>query len=199
VDDFRKLHELDGISLDRINATMDWLVTPEQIKRTAARSGARFRQMFTDLESYMDAGARGASKQKPSPELNPKLKKRAEALHSGCYWNKRISLEEVEYLVYKLDQIETNFIARLAKLNVKYSQSYQILHERFQSRVVRADLLRGIVEPLVKWDKWNGKITKQIDDNMALLPNTYFRRYLKKFGIHDSMLAVLEKVMTCED
>lgn len=193
VDDFRKLHELDNISLDRINATMDWLTAPKEIKRTAARSGKMFRSMFTQLESMMDVATRSANKQEPV--INPRAKKRARDLYDNFYKSTRLSLTEVEHFVARCHEMEAKLVPSMEAAKVK-PFTLNGISNTIGPLLRNCDvLLSQIVTPLRKWPDWNGKITKQMRESFALAPGSTFRICFQQ-KLEPFAMAELERAWT---
>lgn len=157
-DDFRLLQS-DGISSTRIEATLNWLCQPTEIKGTSARSGRRFRQMFEDLEQI---AMRATKKAADEIELPAKLKPMAKSLAL------RVSSKDSQASIGPGISILNQRLEKLATIMLEHTEAAPCkpierplllrLAKQLKSPAVLEQLASNMIQRLNGWSKWNGDL-----------------------------------------
>lgn len=197
-DDFRLL-EQDGINATRIEATLNWICQPTEIKRTSARSGRRFRQMFEDLEQIALNASRKAADEIVLPaELKPMAKSLAlkvstkesqESIGPG--------LAILQQRLEKLSDIMTQGIEDAPCKNIERPLLRRIA-QQVKSKVVLEQVASDMLLRLTRWSKWNGDLRPSAK-KLLTEDNKELTAWFDSKGITWQRTYAIFRGMICED
>lgn len=146
----------DGIAIERIMATMNWLCSPKQIKGTKCRSGKMFRTMFESLESYSEDSIEGNV-----TKLTPQEEKAA-SRHFSKFANdhtKSTVLEAAALLKRSLHRIVDIIEENAPKYMVPHQAKYIVPKiKQLKDPLVLDEILLNLCLRLRDWREWNGDL-----------------------------------------
>jgi hypothetical protein len=197
-EDFRLL-ESDGISPARIEATLNWLCQPTEIKGTSARSGRRFRQMFEDLEQI---AMRATKKAADEIELPAKLKSMAKSLAL------RVSSKDSQASIGPGISILNQRLEKLATIMLEHTEAAPCkpierplllrLAKQLKSPAVLEQLASNMIQRLNGWSKWNGDLRPSAK-KLLTEDNKELTGWFDSKGITWQRTFAIFKGMICED
>lgn len=156
--DFKLLNERDDIPLKRIQATLNWLCKPDQIRRTITRSGKSFRASFETLEALAMKDHKLAEASHGT-ELT-KVEARIVDMHLSKFHPgiSRDSLPEAaKILKQRLERLESIIRKKSDILRHKAERDYTLrIAALLLSSNVFDEILGNMIHRLRNWPEWNG-------------------------------------------
>lgn len=157
--EFYLLEHKDGIAIERMEATIEWLCSPIQIEKTKCRSGRRFREMFEDLETY----AQGDKSRSPSADAVQLSSLELSYLKTLDNFNQPISTETLKEAGTMVKQ-HLHRLAAVVEANPQLfkrpaDREYNIPRiSKLRHPQIWYAIMESMCHRLKHWVEWNGDL-----------------------------------------